>query len=261
MCKFPSVRGVFWAALFAATSALAFQAQLKPAVSAAAVKARVKAATAVLAERWSSEPLVGPYDSPIAIEWLPLSPSDKAQKKKGRSVSTRYNVRNLTGRPIRAYTLLVTNKGETLLRSTIFWGSINRDLMRPGMQELDDPQFSVWTVDWVLFEDGTSWGPDEMGQAAGIRSFIRGFDTAREQAFALARSEEAEAVRLVVDNGGYIPRSLRIPNDLPPDYGNDRFDWGYKFVAGILEYDRQRRPAALRVGTLLKEMFDAGIRE
>jgi hypothetical protein len=212
-------------------------------------------------ERSAGEPTVLPFDSPIGIEPQPLSAAEKSLKKKGRRVSARFTLTNRTGRMIRAYSMLVTNNGETWLQSAVWWGSTHRTVERVGSQGLVDPQFSVWTVDWVLFEDGSSWGPDEMGQEPGIRSWVRGFEAAREQAFALARPEEAEVVRSILDNGGYIPHSLRLPSTLPPDYGKSHYSWGYRFGAGMLSSDRFRRPAAQRVGALLKEIHDAGLSE
>lgn len=147
-----------------------------------------------------------PRTTKIDVGDSPLHISRTSPWSKGGSVSTRvplteenrvgYTVFNSSDKRIRGYSLLLVNGTDTSVRMATYFGNPiepNKDLpFGYILASTDEPS---WAFDWILFDDGTTWGPDKYERSKELLGFLQG----RER-----------AIELVSDMAGYSDRIVRI---------------------------------------------------
>jgi hypothetical protein len=174
-------------------------------------------------------------DSPIVME--------KRTGKVGGSVVTRtelndenrvgFYLQNASSKAIRAYSLLLVNKDSKSVRIALYPGIpvAGGEYFRDSylLSESDSPE---WTFDWVLFADGSTWGPDKYKRSNEVLSFSKG----REAAIAYAEEfvgpgETLPAIHHLKGNT-YRQWAINIPNRVKDGHA-DHFKKGYDSVIEI----------------------------
>jgi hypothetical protein len=127
---------------------------------------------ALAAQPVSSDP------PPVDVELLTVQTSG------GETQSLR--ARNVSSKDVSAYVALMPNDAGPccLTRTTVLaTAKPPRDRLRPGETREDPPVPAAAmaakpalraTVDYVLFADGSSWGPDTQHQSGSVRGLIQG---------------------------------------------------------------------------------------
>ena len=96
---------------------------------------------------------------------------------------------------VKAYSLILNNGRENTVR---MYMSPNVAIVSPTgsfdvftLSTDDDP---TWTFDWILFADGSTWGPDRHGRSVEILNFLKGRETAVKRAVELLGYSETNPI-------------------------------------------------------------------
>lgn len=222
--------------------------------------------TPVSTEKASDEPTVGRIDtgdSPIKLE--------SRTGKVGGSVVTRkeltdenrvgYYMQNTSDKAIRAYSLLLVNGDNKRVEMALYPGIpvAAGEYLRDSylLSKADGP---VWTFDWVLFADGSTWGPDKFGRSREVLNFNKG----REAAIAAAEefAGPSEPLPVIRSLKGVTLRqwSINIPNRVK-DADTDHFEKGFDSVIEIFtnfSHSNSDLARALAITHHLRQLKETG---
>jgi hypothetical protein len=97
-----------------------------------------------------------------------------------------YGFYSKSGKAVMGCVAVVRTRDEVFLKQVFHGGASFMGGRNPfNIWRRKDVEASAWAVDWVLFVDGTTWGPDTEGRSADLLSYERGLDAAYAKAKAL----------------------------------------------------------------------------
>lgn len=157
-----------------------------------------------------------------------------------------FSLQNVTDKPVRAYTLIGNGKkgsgkiitnysvanrflaGESVIK--------NLDIER---SEITDGEVILLSVDYVEFEDGSSWGSDSTGNSKLIAGQREGTKAAISQLKNLSRNQNTNNLT------EFLSRDMQeivveIPNTDQSEIWKRGFRLGYKSVISILQEVEER---------------------
>ncbi|MEO7659625.1 MAG: hypothetical protein ABIV48_08420 [Pyrinomonadaceae bacterium] len=155
-----------------------------------------------------------------------------------------YLMSNPSDKNIRAYAAVLTHRGSTEVRMHLCWGS-SATLREANKKHLGSYIFEIndrpeWSIDWILFDDGTTWGPDKYGRSEEISEFVQGKETAVNRAKEWIGYSDTHKLRYVIEpyggsrSWGYNPSSKSVQTMRSANYN---FDQGYESVIAQLLFD------------------------
>jgi hypothetical protein len=226
-------------------------------------------AVAVTAQDRTDEPvavrqIIDTGDSPLqVIRAFPYNGGGtivtSGEMKKGDRVG--YVVHNSSNKPVLAYSLVETaGEGDTTVRMAVYSGLV----VRPGEDFQiayihGSREVSSWTFDWILFGDGSTWGPDEYGRSKEIVGYIAGRNAAIKHVSEEVEDPDTHPLPRMFRDPAITSWSLQLPlaeTDARTD--NGYFRKGYDEVLTILRHDAEVKKNELsrRIAERLSELED-----
>ncbi|CAN5383724.1 hypothetical protein BH20ACI2_BH20ACI2_09640 [soil metagenome] len=207
-------------ALLFGASCTAVEAQVKD-----EPKAYVAAATKTRADKG---------ESPIRVEQT--KPNLVGQSSEGKVSFLFFNT---TRKPIRAFSYVTETDSYTRLAVTPYNLGHRPELALIGslFSDGEDPRF---TFDWVLFADGSTWGPDDHGRSREILGYFKGWHTAATRAGDLVGQPDSEVLMRSLDGPWMISWGIELPLKSNDTRGEkEYFRKGYENVISDLLNDRE----------------------
>jgi hypothetical protein len=169
-------------------------------------------------------------DSPILITLTGVNQDSLGKKRLG------YSVRNVATKNIR--TVVIAGIPGAAKASTYFGTSLTPG----GMQDKQEVPWkggldkAVVSVDFVLFEDGTTWGPDTLGESQYVIGVFDGQKDALADIKALFGSHNEGALKelLISDRNAIRPAKMNTNGN--PKW-QDGYTSGYRNGVGSFQID------------------------
>jgi len=137
---------------------------------------------------------------------------------------------NASDKPVRAYSLLLENGEQKSVRIGLYPGiplAVGEYFRDSYLLSTSDSP--VWTFDWVLFADGSTWGPDKYKRSKEVIAFNQGRNTAIAKAEEYAGAGEPLPVIRLLKGNTLRQWSMNIPN-MSRATDADHFIKGYDTV-------------------------------
>jgi hypothetical protein len=144
---------------------------------------------------------------------------------------------NRTQTPIRAFSCVIDDGGNIRLAVSLYNKGARPETSLVGgtFSDQKDPRF---TFDWVLFTDGSTWGPDDHGRSREILGYFKGWHTAAARAAELVGYPNSEPLKHSLDGPWMTSWGIELP--LKTERGEkDYFRKGYEKVISDLLHDRE----------------------
>lgn len=153
------------------------------------------------------------------------------------------SLQNIGNKPIRAYTLLGGGKGDGKIITRFF----ATKLFQAGESEINsvplerrsikEGETILLSIDYIEFEDGSSWGVDSRGKSKALAGQREGTKAAIKQLKDLIKNQNANGANSVTN---FLKQDLQEITVAAPD-ANQSDEWkrgfqlGYKSVISILQ--------------------------
>jgi hypothetical protein len=173
-----------------------------------------------------------------------------------------YRLSNRGRKSIRAYAVVLTSGKNSDVKMGVFYGRLlSDDQRRLGGYILRSDDKPHWSFDWILFEDGTTWGPDKHARSKEILEHLRGRQAAIDRGLSWIGYAQAHPLRSVLDpiGGMWWTYSLSPFSARKVKSETEDFDRGYDSVITSLLFDadRNKRDLSRQIAEDLKAHSNA----
>ncbi len=154
------------------------------------------------------------------------------EEKLDRGSTVYYRFRNIGDKPVVGIAVTFSNGEWTRLHFSAF---VRRDAavgpwVRQGFAGKAGEELTV-AIDFLLFADGTTWGPDKFGRGVYLNDFKRGYDLALDRVLEEAGgTPNAQIDKLLETTFGYKSAIDLSPNGLEPRSSRTPLAIGYDGV-------------------------------
>jgi len=151
-----------------------------------------------------------------------------------------YTVQNISGQPIRGYVILGSGKDTGKIVTNFFpvksfqVDSINQDELNLERSNIQPSDILSLSIDYVEFEDGSSWGIDSQGQSEHIAGGRAGVESATEQLKSLVDKRETASLNALLERD-LVDIDVPLPNSVQSEKWRKGFEKGYKGVVYFLK--------------------------
>ncbi|HEY0427454.1 MAG TPA: hypothetical protein VGC76_06575 [Pyrinomonadaceae bacterium] len=177
-----------------------------------------------------------------------------------------FSLQNLDRKAVRAYTLLGSSKSSGKIITGFFAAKLFKaeepviNSLPIERQNIKEDEPVILSIDYVEFEDGSSWGTDSRGKSMEINGEIEGVKTAIRQLKDLIKNQSADSLAALLKQ-----ETQEITVDVPDINQSEEwkkgFRMGYRTVISILQrVDKQTTEnLARRLDELEKVANEGGI--
>ena len=175
-----------------------------------------------------------------------------------------YRLHNDAEKAVTAYALILINGNEKSVRMAAYPErpvAANKELGEGYLLSIAEEP--LWAFDWILFADGSTWGPDVHGRSKEILAYLNGRKTAVERASELLGYVETNPIMRWIRGLELRSWSMAISPSPVGNRDEDQFRAGYDFVIQQLIGDSQyyKRDLSRQIAERLKEMQTEGSKD
>lgn len=148
-----------------------------------------------------------------------------------------FTVQNVSGKNIRAYTVLSKRITTTIPTTKLFQvGESKIDALFVERESVKSPEV-FFSIDYVEFEDGSFWGEDTQKESERIEGERAGRKKALEELNKLVKDNDFAKLKSLLEQNItkiYVP----MPDSSQPDKWQKGFQSGYKVVISVLQQQK-----------------------
>ena len=174
-------------------------------------------------------------DCPLQITFINVDNSSLSNQ------TINYSLQNLSNKSIRAYTLIGNAKND----GKIITVSFTTELFEPNKYEFNNlfleretikkNSSATLSVDYIEFEDGSSWGADSQGQSKEIAGEREGRKAAIKELKESIKRQNSTDVLMNLLKQDIKKINVSVPNTKESDQWKKGYRLGYKAVISVLQ--------------------------
>lgn len=151
-----------------------------------------------------------------------------------------YTVQNISGKPVSGYVILSSGKNTGKIVTNFFpvksfqVDSINQDELNLERSNIQPSEILSLSIDYIEFENGSSWGIDSQGQSEHIAGGRAGVESATEQLKRLIDKRETAGLNALLETN-LVDIDVPLPNSVQSEKWRKGFEQGYKGVIYFLK--------------------------
>lgn len=178
-------------------------------------------------------------DSPLRITTINVDNSATSFQ------SVNFIVQNISSKSVKGYVILGSGKNTGKIVSNFFpvklfeTIGVKQDELRLERSNIQPNDILSLSIDYVEFEDGSSWGEDAQGQSEFISGGRAGVKAATEQLKNLVDKREIVVLTALLEKA-LVNIDVPLPESVKSEKWQRGFENGYKGVVYFLKGQRER---------------------
>ena len=178
-------------------------------------------------------------DSPLRITTINVDNSATSFQ------SVNFIVQNISSKSVKGYVILGSGKNTGKIVTNFFpvklfeTVGINEDELRLERSNIQPDEILSLSIDYVEFEDGSSWGKDTQGQSEYISGGRAGVKAATEELKNLVDKREIVVLTSLLEKA-LVSIDVPLPESVQSEKWRKGFENGYKGVVYFLKGQRKK---------------------
>lgn len=181
--------------------------------------------------------IIAQNDSPLRIMLTDVDNSAALLQK------VNYAIQNISNKPVKGYVIWANGKSTGKITTNFFptklfqTEAVYTEELFLERENIKPNEGLSLSIDYVEFEDGSSWGEDVQGQSEHLIGARAGVEVAIKQFKDLINNRETAALTTILEKK-LVDVEVALPKTFQSEKWQKGFTDGYKTIAGFLKNQR-----------------------
>ena len=181
--------------------------------------------------------VIAQNDNPLRIMLIDIDNSALSVQK------VNYTIQNIANKPVRGYVIWAKGKNTGKITTNFFPtksfqpGTVYTEELSVEREGIKPDESLSLSIDYIEFEDGSSWGEDIQGQSEHLIGARAGVEVAVKELRSLINNRETAALTALLEKN-LVDVDVSLPKTAQSEKWRTGFTDAYKAIVGFLNNQR-----------------------